>query len=80
MDAVLKVYERWNRRISTGLLNDWLRRFKKLDNLPVDGNNQLKIRYVVQAKSRPPTFVAFVNNNQLFKENYLRFMRGNLVE
>jgi GTP-binding protein len=62
MDEVLKIYERWNCRVSTGLLNDWLRRFKKLDNLPIDGNNQLKVRYIVQAKVRPPTFVAFVNN------------------
>lgn len=62
------------------MLNDWLKKFKKLDNLPTDSGNQLKIRYVVQAKSRPPTFILFVNNKELFKANYLRFLRSNLVQ
>ena len=34
MDGVLKVYEKWNERVSTGQLNDWLGRFKKLANAP----------------------------------------------
>lgn len=79
MEQVLETYDKWNRRISTGMLNDWLRKFKKLDNLPVDSGNELKIRYIVQAKVRPPTFVIFVNNKELFKANYLRFLRANLV-
>lgn len=37
MDSVLKVYEKWNIRISTGMLNDWLNRFKKLHPLPAEG-------------------------------------------
>ena len=34
LDGVIKAYDKWNSRISTGLLNNWLDKFKKLDNLP----------------------------------------------
>lgn len=75
MGYVLKSYEKWNMRVSTGMLNDWLNRFKKVQNAPTEGGNRLKIRFVSQVKSRPPTFVIFVNDKSLFKPNYMRFMR-----
>lgn len=34
MDYIIKIYDKWNMRISTGMLNNWLEKFKKLDNLP----------------------------------------------
>lgn len=34
LDSVITAYDKWNTRISTGLLNNWLEKFKKLDNLP----------------------------------------------
>lgn len=37
IDNIILTYDKWNSRISTGLLNDWLDKFKKLDNLPKDG-------------------------------------------
>ena len=70
MESVLKMYDQWNLRISTGMLNNWLEKFSKLDNLPKDGCENLKIRFVVQAKVRPPTFIVFVNNKELMKGNY----------
>ncbi|EGR28132.1 hypothetical protein IMG5_182690 [Ichthyophthirius multifiliis] len=76
-----QIFERWNLRISTGMLNDWLGKFKKVQNLPTDGKGEsLKIRFFAQVKSRPPTFVLFVNNKMLIKNNYLRFMRNKLAE
>jgi GTP-binding protein len=36
MDKIITTYDKWNKRISTGLLNNWLEKFKKLDNLPKD--------------------------------------------
>lgn len=36
MDKIVTTYDKWNKRISTGLLNNWLEKFKKLDNLPKD--------------------------------------------
>lgn len=34
MESVLKMYDQWNLRVSTGMLNNWLDKFSKLDNLP----------------------------------------------
>jgi len=48
MDEVLKVYEKWNVRISTGILNNWMKNLKKVHFLPTDGGNDLKIRFVSQ--------------------------------
>jgi len=79
MDAVLKTYECWNLRVSTGLLNDWLNRFKKTQDLPSENGEHLKIRFITQIKSRPPTFSVFVNNRRLFKENYLKYMKNSLT-
>ena len=48
MDEVLKVYEKWNLRVSTGILNNWMKNLKKLQLLPTDGNADLKIRFISQ--------------------------------
>ena len=79
MDEVLQVYEKWNIRISTGMLNDWLQRFLKVENLPSDEGDKLKIKFITQVKTRPPTFVIFVNSKRLFKTNYMKFMKTNLT-
>jgi GTP-binding protein len=84
MDLVLGVYENWNARISTGMLNDWLQRFKKLSENDYESlvkrQTILKIRYVTQIKSRPPTFAVFVNNVEFFKPHILKFIKTKLVE
>lgn len=80
LDNVINSYDKWNTRISTGLLNDWLVKFKKLDNLPKDNEMTLKINYIIQAKVRPPHFIFFVNNKKLFKDNYMRFVTENIAQ
>ena len=75
MDKIITIYDKWNTRISTGLLNNWLTKFKKLDNLPKADEKALKINYIIQARIRPPVFVFFVNNKSLFKDNYMRFVK-----
>jgi GTP-binding protein len=80
LDSVIFTYDKWNTRISTGMLNDWLQKFKKLDNLPKDDEMTLRINYVIQALVRPPHFIFFVNNRKLFKDNYLRFVTDNLAK
>lgn len=61
MDKIVTTYDKWNKRISTGLLNNWLEKFKKLENLPKDSEQTLRINYVIQARTRPPHFIIFVN-------------------
>lgn len=66
LDRVLGCYDKWNTRISTGLLNDWLDRFKKLQHLPKDREHTLRINYLIQARVRPPHFIFFLNAKGLF--------------
>lgn len=80
IDSIITAYDKWNSRISTGLLNDWLDKFKKLDNLPKLDDATLKINYLIQASVRPPHFVFFVNNKKMFKDNYMRFVTGNMAQ
>ena len=80
LDAVHKTFLAWNTRISTGLLNGWLRRFKKVQKLPTERDHKLKIQFVVQIKSRPPTFAVFINDIAMTDENYVRFMKEHLQD
>ncbi|KRX11106.1 P-loop containing nucleoside triphosphate hydrolase [Pseudocohnilembus persalinus] len=80
MQSVLLVHQKWDTRITTGILNDWLNRFKKTQNAPVTEGQILKIRFISQIRSRPPTFSIFVNDEDLFKTNYLKYFRKSLVQ
>lgn len=47
MDEVLRVYEKWNTRVSTGLLNKWIWAFSKVQKMPADKGKMLKMRYLM---------------------------------
>lgn len=66
--------------INLGMMNDWLRQFKKLHNLPQHNGVQLNIRFISQVKARPPTFTLFVNNTELFDDDYQKFMKSKLTQ
>lgn len=78
LKEVQKVYSNWNARISTGMLNIWLRKFKKVQKMPTTRDRKLKILYVAQIKSRPPTFSVFINDLEMTDENYIKFMKKHL--
>mgnify|MGYP000326472328 CR=1 FL=1 len=78
MEEVLDLYKRWNKRVSTGILNRWLEAFKRAYNLPSSGGQRLNIKYITQIKARPPTFYMFVNDRTLMKENYLKNFTSSL--
>lgn len=80
LNEMLKLYDAWNSRISTGLLNRWLDSFKKVQNLPSEHGSLLKIKYITQIKARPPTFYVFVNDKSLMKENYYKNFSNSLSE
>lgn len=48
MDQVLNVYNKWNLRISTGILNNWMKNLKKVQLLPTNEGDDLKIRFISQ--------------------------------
>ncbi len=84
---VTKLYELINSvnsqnciRIKTGVLNDLLARITARVQPPSDKGKRLKIYYMTQASTKPPTFVTFVNNKELFHFSYQRYIENQIRE
>ena len=67
-------------RISTGMLNDVLAQATARVEPPTDKGKRLKIYYMTQASVRPPTFVFFVNSEELFHFSYQRYLENRIRE
>lgn len=67
-------------RISTGKLNDVLSAATTRVQPPTDKGRRLKIYYMTQASTRPPTFVCFVNSKELFHYSYQRYIDNQIRE
>ncbi len=67
-------------RISTGKLNDVLADATARVQPPTDKGKRLKIYYMTQASTRPPTFVCFVNKKDLFHYSYQRYLDNQIRE
>ncbi len=67
-------------RISTGMLNDVLSYATTRVQPPSDKGKRLKIYYMTQASSKPPTFVTFVNKSDLFHFSYQRYIENQIRE
>ena len=67
-------------RISTGKLNDVLAAATARVQPPTDKGKRLKIYYMTQASTRPPTFVCFVNSKELFHYSYQRYLENQIRE
>jgi len=80
MLAVLNVYEAWNTRVSTGGLNRWLEGAVHAHNPPASRGRRIKLRYITQAKSRPPTFIVFCSKPDALPESYSRYLINDLRE
>ena len=80
MRACLQIFELWTLRFSTALLNKWLR--ARMDNFPpplVNGR-RIKIRYMTQIKSRPPTFMLFGTRLEALPDSYKRYLENAMRE
>lgn len=81
MDAVLDTWNNWNRRIPTAQLNRWLEDMIERHPPPaLPGGRRYKIRYMTQAKARPPTFVLFATKPDQLPESYSRYLVNGLRE
>lgn len=79
--AVIKVYQRWNVRIPTAPLNKWFRDVQEINPAPLGKNKRrIKLRYITQAKTRPPSFYIFSSNLEGLPDSYLRFLTNQLRE
>ena len=67
-------------RVPTGVLNEMLARATARMQPPSDKGRRLKIFYLTQASTRPPTFVAFVNAKHLFHFSYQRYIINQIRE
>jgi GTP-binding protein len=78
MDACVTAYDLWNTRISTGRLNRWLTGILEHHPPPAVSGRRLKVRYMTQAKTRPPLFVLFGSRPEAMPESYLRYLVNGL--
>jgi GTP-binding protein len=78
VDTVLKVAfelrEAWGRRVATGELNRWFEGAVEANPPPAPKGQRIKLRYITQVKSRPPTFVVFGNRTDELPESYRRYL------
>ncbi|MDO9442664.1 MAG: ribosome biogenesis GTPase Der [Beijerinckiaceae bacterium] len=79
-DAIIKVHETWNKRVSTGRINRWLSATIDKTPPPAVSGWRIKIRYMTQAKARPPHFVIFGNQLDSLPTSYERFLINGLRE
>ena len=78
--AAFKIFEVWNQRISTGKLNQWLTMMTERHPPPIKSGRRIRIRYITQAKTRPPTFVIFSSKGTELPEAYKRFLVNGIRE
>lgn len=72
--TVVKTHDGWSRRISTWVLNRWLRDALVVNPPPRIGSRAITVKYITQVKSRPPAFTMFCNSSEVprFFERFLR--------
>ena len=77
-DTVVQCYKDWNQRISTGALNRWLMKAISEHSPPLVRGRRIKIRYITQIKTRPPTFTIFGNQLKMLPLSYHRYLSHSL--
>ncbi|HOR18159.1 MAG TPA: ribosome biogenesis GTPase Der [Bacilli bacterium] len=80
LDEIVKVYENFNRRVQTSVLNDILLDAVLLNQPPVFNGNRLRLNYATQEDVMPPSFVLFVNDEKHMHFSYLRYLENKLRE
>jgi GTPase len=80
LPLVAETYERWSTRIATAPLNRWLADATAAHPPPMVKGRRVKIRYITQVSTCPPTFVLFVSQAGALPETYLRYLTNSLRE
>jgi len=76
--AILRAYEIWNRRVPTAALNRWLTGMLEAHPPPAPQGKRIKLRYMTQAKTRPPGFVVMCSHPDKMPESYTRYLVNGL--
>ena len=78
MNAVADVYGVWNRRIATAKLNQWLSIATEQHPPPAVSGRRIRLRYMTQAKTRPPHFIVFCSRPEALPDAYTRYLINGL--
>lgn len=79
IDAALKAYEIWNKRFPTAAMNEWLRQVQDKHIPPLSHNKRrIRLKYITQGNTRPPTFTLFVNYPEDLPDSYKRYLINDL--
>ncbi len=74
LDVAFDLREQWARRVPTGELNRWFEDAVEANPPPAPRGQRIKLRYITQVKTRPPTFVVFGNRTEELPESYRRYL------
>ena len=80
MQAVLDAHAVWNKRVPTSALNRWFGEATSAHPPPAVAGRRLKLNYITQAKSRPPSFVLFCTRADAVPDAYKRYLVNSLRE
>jgi GTPase len=80
MAAVFSIERAWNTRLSTAKLNRWLGAVVEKHPPPAVSGRRLKLRYMTQAKMRPPSFIIFASRAEAVPTSYLRYLTNSMRE
>jgi GTP-binding protein len=80
MKAVIETYQVWNKRVSTSIINRFLERALSQNPPPAVSGARIKLRYMTQAKARPPSFVLFGTRIDALPESYMRYLVNGVRE
>ncbi|MBY8978109.1 ribosome biogenesis GTPase Der [Rhodobacteraceae bacterium NNCM2] len=78
--AIEEAHAAWNIRVTTNVLNRWLAAMIAQHPPPAPGGRRIKIRYMTQVKTRPPSFVCFCSRPEELPDSYSRFLVNGLRE
>jgi len=80
MQAIIDAHDVWNRRISTSALNRWFEDAVSAHPPPAVSGRRLRLNYITQAKTRPPSFVLFCTRADALPDAYKRYLINSLRE
>jgi len=80
MEWMMRSYENWNKRITTGNLNRWLEGVESRHPAPLTQSRPNRLRFIAQIKTRPPTFAVWVSRPKDLPGSYKRYIINQIRE
>lgn len=74
LKAAFEIRDLWSRRVPTSRLNDWFAAALERNPPPAPGGKRIKLRYITQARIRPPSFIVFGNRLEELPDSYQRYL------